>query len=272
MSNRTFNEEQISFPGVYKTIFRHTGIDVLNDPRFRSDRKVLEEAAGDDPNRLSCMLKRRISGEPLPYITGEIEFGGSRFHVDKRVYITDPEAIYLINLVRDSLAGQAVSQILEIGTGCGSLSILLKKALPDCTITALDIDEQALDVARENASTHQVDIRFLESDYFMGLPDDYSPDILFSDPPWGTEESIYEDSRPASYYHAMPGLSVWPFGSSTGIHEQLIEEILNRAWHCELFINFGMLDSTSINKALKRAPEYKLVRPAKNVTLAHIFF
>ena len=252
-------------------IERHTGVDAFSD---LSDQDLIQlaNASNGDQNIYSCMIKRRIAGEPLPYIVGFIELDGIKIKIDKRAYITDPEAIHLINHMKSVLHDLPSSKVLEVGTGCGSLSFCIQKSVPHHTIVAVDIDSNAIDLAKENASELKLDIQFLVSDYFMGLSDDYEPNIVFADPPWGSEESIYEDDRPVDHYHAMPGISVWPFKSITGIHEQIIDEILLKKWSCDLYMNFGMLDDESIQKALNHAPNHTIYRPAKNVTIVKIQF
>src|SRR5690554_5271745 len=142
------------------------------------------------------MIKRRIAGEPLPYIIGYIELDGIQIKIDKRAYITDPEAIFLVNHMKSVLAEKSTERILEVGTGCGSLSFCVQRSVPHHKFTAVDIDSNAIDLAKENATNLNSNINFVVSDFFMGLDDDYHPDIIFADPPWGSEESIYDEDRP----------------------------------------------------------------------------
>ncbi|MCH8566687.1 MAG: class I SAM-dependent methyltransferase [Balneolales bacterium] len=258
---------------VYNRILSETGLDPRGPKMGKDDLKLIEQHCGTDFNKLSCLVKRRLSGEPMAYVLGRLYFGDLELLIDKRVYITDPEAIWLVKeMVRRLTSEKDSKEVLEVGTGCGSLCLAVYKQVNRHNYTAVDIDIQALDVARENARIHQMDIQFYVSDYFFGLPEHYTPDIIFADPPWGTEESIYDDDRPADHYLAMPGISVWPFKSITGIHEQIIERILEKGWNCELYMNFGMLGLDEINKALEKAAKVVFLNPVKNVTIAHIRF
>jgi methylase of polypeptide subunit release factors len=253
-------------------IFEHTGVDLTVNPLPESERTLLESASKGDKNLLSCYLKRRISGEPLAYILGYIDFDGIQIPIDKRAYITDPEAIYLVSHLKQRIQQEPRKQILEVGTGCGSLSFCLERAHPHHSYTAVDIDSDAIALAQSTADTFQSTISFCVSDYFLGLPDTYKPDLIFADPPWGNDTSLYHDDRPAAHYHAMPGISVWPFKSITGIHEQIIDEILLRRWKCDVYLNFGMLDTHSIHGALIKAPQSELIHAANNVTIAKLTF
>lgn len=257
---------------VVENIYRHTGVHLSDGTISQNELAVLKHAAGDDDGLLSCYIKRRLSGEPIAYIIGYIEFGGLIIPIDKRAYITDPEAIYLVNHLKNVLEKSAPIKILEVGTGGGSLSFCLERAHPEHDYTAVDIDSNAIALARQTAASWKSKIHFEVSDYFNRIPNDYVPDLIFADPPWGDETSIYHEERPASHYHAMPGISVWPFKSITGIHEQIIEEIMLRKWKCSLIMNFGMLSKDEIDNAVKLAPKCEYIHPMDNITLVHITF
>lgn len=259
-------------PKIADHIFEHTGVNLVVNPLPKSEFALLESASNGDHNILSCYLKRRISGEPLAYILGYIEFDGIQIPIDKRAYITDPEAIYLVAHLKQMIQQEPRKQILEVGTGCGSLSFCLERSHPFHSYTAVDIDSDAIALAQSTADEFQSAISFRVSDYFLGLPETYRPDLIFADPPWGNDTSLYQDDRPAAHYHAMPGISVWPFKSITGIHEQVIDEILLRRWKCDVYLNFGMLDIDSIKAALIRAPKSELIHSAHNVTIAELIF
>src|SRR5260221_8128425 len=100
--------------------------------------------------KLREMVRRRVAGEPLQYITGEVEFCGLKFRVDKRVLIPRPETELLVEAVLKRLgadgtpSGRALpTTIVDVGTGSGCIAITLAKKLPDAGITALDISPEA---------------------------------------------------------------------------------------------------------------------------------
>jgi release factor glutamine methyltransferase len=132
--------------------------------------------------RLREMVKRRVTGEPLQYITGEVDFCGLKFQVDKRVLIPRPETELLV----ETVAGRNPRKIVDVGTGSGCIAIALAKKLPEAEITALDVSPEALEVARGNAALHQIEknIRFLESDLLEALPDGFVVDAIVSNPPY----------------------------------------------------------------------------------------
>ena len=169
--------------------------------------------------KLREMVKRRVAGEPLQYITGETEFCGLKFMVDRRVLIPRPETELLVEVVAGrmkaerpqagtpapptasrmerSQAGTPVPPrpvtIVDVGTGSGCIAISLAKQLTTasrdaCTtiIYATDVSAEALEVARGNAELHQVEkkVRFLESDLLQILPSSFEADAIVSNPPY----------------------------------------------------------------------------------------
>ncbi len=141
--------------------------------------------------KLREMVKRRVAGEPLQYITGEVEFCGLKLLVDKRVLIPRPETELLVEAVAKRLKAEsgerkAGAKIVEVGTGSGCIAIALAKKLPEAEITAVDVSPEALEVARGNGKLHQVEknVRFLESDLLQALPDSFVVEAIVSNPPY----------------------------------------------------------------------------------------
>jgi release factor glutamine methyltransferase len=225
------------------------------NPVSERDFERLSEECGDPPDtkRLRRYLRRRQLGEPLEYIVGYQEFRGRRFAIDKRVYITDPELTYLIDAVVESARALAASGcpnplIVEFGVGCGSLAISIKKELPEARVIGVDLDSDAIAVALKNVMQHHADVWLLESDLFSGVSQEIVPDIIFGDPPWGDEESLYDDGRPATHYQAMPLLSAFPVGGITAVHEALLEDVARRGWQSSIFLNLGTLQEQHIER------------------------
>ena len=74
--------------------------------------------------------------------------------------------------------------ILDIGTGSGCIALALKANLPNTNILAIDISQEALNVAQENAKINQIDVQFLQSDIFNNIPNFQKFDIIVSNPPY----------------------------------------------------------------------------------------
>ncbi len=109
-------------------------------------------------------IKRRTAGEPLAYITGHKEFMSLDFKVNPEVLIPRPDTEILVETAISLARTAGMHTIIDVGTGSGAIAVSLAVYLKDIQIYASDISPRALDIARENANQHQVDIYFAEGD------------------------------------------------------------------------------------------------------------
>ncbi|MCY4474487.1 MAG: peptide chain release factor N(5)-glutamine methyltransferase [Chloroflexi bacterium] len=164
-----------------RTILRHA-CGLTQEKLLAGHADQLSETAIQELDRL---LIRRTTREPLAYILGEREFYGRTFRVDRRVLIPRPETETLIDLCTDFVEHNNVAQpkICDIGTGSGIIAITLAKQLPNANITAADIDVEALEIAKTNATHHSVNIQFAVEDATRTVArGDF--DIIVSNPPY----------------------------------------------------------------------------------------
>ncbi len=154
------------------------------------DQEYLKKYLSSD--LLEQGLKRLENGEPVQYIIGDVDFYGYKFKVDKRVLIPRFETEELVEKTINYLKEFPDNiKIIDLGTGSGCIAITLKKLLPQASITAVDISEQALEVAKINAHNLGVDITFIQSDMFKEVTGTY--DIIISNPPYiAYDEEIME--------------------------------------------------------------------------------
>jgi release factor glutamine methyltransferase len=109
---------------------------------------------------------------PLPYIIGRWEFFGLDFIINPSVLIPRPETELLVEIALKWLRSQPDQRkVADIGTGSGCIAVAIAKQIPKAHITASDISEKALSLARINAQKHNVDqkIQFLQADLLQGL-------------------------------------------------------------------------------------------------------
>lgn len=177
------------------------------------------------------LLGRRAAGVPTQHLTGKQEFWGLEFAVTPNVLIPRPETEHLIEVALDRLAvrelragrkqrptGEGV-RLIDVGTGSGCIAISLAKELPAASVYATDISEAALDVARRNASRHDVLNRIqylkanlLEGSLPHGLDGPFTFDLLVSNPPYiGLHEA---DSLPIEVRDHEPHVAL--FGGEQG--------------------------------------------------------
>ncbi len=127
-------------------------------------------------------FERRLKGEPLAYILGQREFYGLNFKVTHATLIPRPDTELLVELALTRIPeGGAV---LDLGTGSGAIALSLAHARADAKITAVDISEAALAVARENAQhLHLRNLRLLCCDWFESLTGE-NYHLIVSNPPY----------------------------------------------------------------------------------------
>ena len=146
--------------------------------------------------QLNHLLTRRATREPLAYILGERDFFGRTFRVDQRVLIPRPETELLIDLCTQFVEHNQIIQpnICDIGTGSGIIAITLAKQLPNANITATDISTDALELAKINASHHEVNVHFTVEDATRHeTPGNF--DIIVSNPPY-VQTPTLDDLQP----------------------------------------------------------------------------
>jgi release factor glutamine methyltransferase len=140
---------------------------------------------------LNQLVLRRLSGEPLAYLTGRKEFYGLDLKVDARVLVPRPDTETLVDWVLEALpaAPTHTAQVLDLGTGSGAIALALKASRPAWRIVAIDLSAGALDVARDNAQRLQLDVSFFQGAWFDGLASaDFSFDCIASNPPYIAEQ------------------------------------------------------------------------------------
>ncbi len=130
-------------------------------------------------------VARRLTLEPIQYITGTQEFFGLAFHVTPAVLIPRPETELLVETVLAMLPNDRPLRIVDIGTGSGAIAISVAKLHSQVSMTALDLSTEALVIARENAEAHHVAdrIRFLQSDLLAKVEGE-TFDAILSNPPY----------------------------------------------------------------------------------------
>ena len=126
-----------------------------------------------------------LAGRPIQYITGKAWFMGEAYAVNDQVLIPRPETEELVEWIIEyaAIKGNAL-RILDIGTGSGCIAIAFKKALPEATVSAIDISTGALKIAATNAAALKADIEFTCLDILNTafLPGQY--DVIVSNPPY----------------------------------------------------------------------------------------
>lgn len=150
-------------------------------------RMVIEDVPDLDL-RFDDILSRLLRQEPIQYILGQADFYGLKFEVNPHVLIPRQETEELVYEVLESCKGQdmAGKRLLDVGSGSGCISIVLKKKLPGLEVVSVDISQEALEVARRNGEKHQaaVDWRLLDFLDPETWPSLGTFDLIVSNPPY----------------------------------------------------------------------------------------
>ena len=131
-----------------------------------------------------------VEGIPLDYILNESSFLDFTFYVDSRVLIPRPETELIVEKVID-FALNKNSNVLDVGTGSGCISISLAMLRPDLKILASDISSDALDVARINLQNYEVNNVLLVKSNWLSYAKTESLDLVISNPPYLKPDDIH---------------------------------------------------------------------------------
>lgn len=133
-------------------------------------------------NEYNNYLQEIIKGSPIQYITKHQQFMALDFYVDENVLIPQPDTEVLVEEGIKIIIEQNM-EVLDLCTGSGAIAISIAHYCQNSTVTATDVSQEALDVARKNANSNNVNIEFIESDLFDELAE-RSFDIILSNPPY----------------------------------------------------------------------------------------
>lgn len=191
------------------------------------------------------VIARRASGEPVQYITGHQEFFGLDFEVSDAVLIPRPETELLVETAIELLRSNDQPFICDVGTGSGCIAIAVLHEVPTATALAIDVSEQALEVAKRNAQKHAVAdrITFLLSDCFAALTESHSLDMVVSNPPYVGINALGGLQREVREYE--PRVALTPGGDGLAIIERLVREapgVLKPRGYLLLEIGFDQRD------------------------------
>ena len=160
-------------------------------------------------------LEALKENKPIQYVIGNVNFYGLKFIVNKNVLIPRFETEELVEQVVEYTKdlNKDKIKILDLGCGSGAIGLTLKSILKDSEVTLTDISKDALEVAKLNANNLNLDVTFIESDWFSNIKlEKY--DIIVSNPPYiRTDEEIEEivkNNEPSlALYGGVDGLDCY---------------------------------------------------------------
>lgn len=174
---------------------------------------------------IETLTKKRINQRiPVAYLVNKAWFAGLKFYVDERVLIPrSPIAELVTSQFTPWLSYPQVKLILDIGTGSACIAIACAYAFPDAIVDAVDVDDDAIQVANKNVSMHDLGnrVNIIKSDLFEKLGSN-KYDLIISNPPY--VGNVEMQSLPEEYRHE-PGHALE--AANNGL--ELVEQILDRA-------------------------------------------
>ncbi|EOL43491.1 peptide chain release factor N(5)-glutamine methyltransferase [Enterococcus caccae] len=222
-----------------------------------------EEISPEDEQQLNNDLKRLAENFPPQYLLGYSDFYDHRFLVNEYTLIPRPETEELVDrCLKENPNGQL--NVVDVGTGTGAIAISLKFARPDWQITAIDISEEALNVAEKNAQLLEAPIQFIHGDGLKPMSDQRI-DILISNPPYisNTEWDLMDESVRTF----EPKTALFAENDGLAIYQQLAEEakdILNPDG--KIYLEIGFQQGESVKKIFQQTFPQKQVRVAQDLS------
>ncbi len=177
---------------------------------------ILDKEVDSDIEKLyKSSLEALKENKPIQYVIGNVNFYGLKFIVNKNVLIPRFETEELVEQVVEYTKdlNKDKIKILDLGCGSGAIGLTLKSILKDSEVTLVDISKEALEVAKLNANNLNLDVTFIESDWFSNVKlEKY--DIIVSNPPYiRTDEEIEEivkNNEPSlALYGGVDGLDCY---------------------------------------------------------------
>jgi len=198
--------------------------------------KNMHDEVNDDLAKMYLGYVNEVrDGKPVAYITNQKEFYGLDFYVDERVLIPRPETELMVekalDFIRKNYKGKKFS-ILDLGTGSGNIAVSIAKTLRDEemieSIHALDISDDAIEVAKENVIQHGVEdiVNVAQSDLLDSAEDEERYDLILANLPYiGEEKHRYVEKNVEKY---EPGVAL--FGGDDGLllYKKLFQQLKDK--------------------------------------------
>jgi release factor glutamine methyltransferase len=166
------------------------------------------------------LVERRLEPTPIAYLLGTREFFSLQFNTRAQALVPRPETELLVEQALQLISPQRPMRICDLGTGSGIIAITLKTERPLTQVYATDIDPACIDLARENALQHGVEIEWIESDWYRKLPPALRFDLIVSNPPYiaAAHPFLGQGDLPAE-----PRLALSPGDTGLEALQQIIE-------------------------------------------------
>jgi release factor glutamine methyltransferase len=154
-----------------------------NNQMSRLDFALRNDIKAINIDKWSVQLNRLCDGEPVQYILGTADFRGMKLMVNSSVLIPRPETEELVQLIVENENRSNILDILDIGTGSGCIAVSLKKEMQHANVYGLDVSSDALQVAKTNGLSQNVEINWIFAD-IASFQSTKKYDVIVSNPPY----------------------------------------------------------------------------------------
>lgn len=188
-----YSKKLIEITKDYKIAYIETQILIshsLNLSKTKLISNGIIELNENEINKIETLINRRLNFEPIAYITNKKEFYGIDFYVNNSVLIPRVETEEIIDLIKEYINKEIDKNkkisICDIGAGCGNIAITLKKLFENADITAIEINEKAMQVIKKNCENilqNKNSINIINADALSFTPKNKF-DIIVSNPPY----------------------------------------------------------------------------------------
>jgi len=222
--------------------------------------KLRAEVSQKDRDQLKTIQEQLLVHKPAQYIIGYADFFGMQLKVDERVLIPRPETEELVELILAENPKENL-RVLDIGTGSGAIALALAKNRPDWSVTAVDISQDALDLATENAKVQNLQIFLKKSDCFTEISEKY--DIIVSNPPYISRED--ESEVGLNVLHSEPHLALFADEDGLAIYRRIVEDAKDYLKDGgKIYLEIGYKQGQSVPELFRKHLPEKRVRTLKD--------
>lgn len=194
-------------------------------------------------------VKTYLKGESPQYIIGTTSFYGYNLYVNHNVLIPRPETEGLVDWILHDYQDRPIS-VVDIGTGSGAIAVALKLQRPKWHVTATDISQTALNVAKKNAKLHDVKINFKHCDLFQGLPR-HAFDVIVSNPPYISKTELPEMG--ADVIRNEPHVALFANHHGMGIYQRIAKDFRQYLKTSgSLYLEIGFSEKKRIEQLFKQ--------------------
>lgn len=226
--------------------------------KSRTQIRLVSNISMSDYKKIEACCKRRASGEPISKMFGHANFYGFDFVVTKDVLSPRMDTERLVEAVLDNLLPKQT--VLDVGTGSGAIAITIAKK-SNAKVTAVDISDEALKVAKQNAVKNQANVKFVKSDLFKNLGRFAKFDIIVSNPPYIPTKQI--DALDKEVKDFDPILALDGGESGLDFYEKIILEAPKRLnKNGMIFFEVGKGQASMVKKLLQK--NFKDIRIVKD--------